>query len=88
MSIKTEHSFTGILYTGRFIMFSVITNVYNKKGRDQCSSKNIDAPMLTRLWQEIEYRIDVSRVTRSTLIEHLQLSKKPFQISCGCEQFH
>jgi hypothetical protein len=25
--------------------------------------KNIDAPMLTRLWQELEYRIDVSRVT-------------------------
>jgi hypothetical protein len=25
--------------------------------------KNIDAPMLTRLWQELEYRIDVCRVT-------------------------
>ena len=25
--------------------------------------KNIDAPMLTRVWQELEYRIDVCRVT-------------------------
>jgi hypothetical protein len=71
MSINTEHSFTGILYIGRFIMFSVITNVYNKKGTDHCSSKSIDAPMLTRVWQEIEYRIDVSRVTRGAHIEHL-----------------
>jgi hypothetical protein len=33
--------------------------------------KNIDAPMLTRVWQEIEYRIDVYCVTRGALIEHL-----------------
>ena len=26
--------------------------------------KNIDAPMLTCVWQELEYRIDVCRVTR------------------------
>ena len=33
--------------------------------------KNIDAPMLTRVWQELEYRIDVCRVTRGPHIEHL-----------------
>jgi hypothetical protein len=33
--------------------------------------KNIDAPMLTRVWQELEYRIDVCRVTRGTHIENL-----------------
>jgi len=33
--------------------------------------KNIDAPMLTRVWQELEYRIDVCRVTRGEHIEHL-----------------
>jgi hypothetical protein len=38
--------------------------------------KNIDAPMLTRVWQELEYRIDVCRVTRGARIEHLSLSKK------------
>jgi len=33
--------------------------------------KNIDAPMLTRAWRELEYRIDVCRVTRGAHIEHL-----------------
>jgi hypothetical protein len=33
--------------------------------------KNIDAPMLTRVWQEREYSIDVCRVTRGAHIEHL-----------------
>jgi len=33
--------------------------------------KNIDAPMLTRGWQEIEDRIDVCRVTHGAHIEHL-----------------
>jgi hypothetical protein len=31
---------------------------------------NIDASMLTRVWQEREYRIDVCRVTRDAHIEH------------------
>ena len=33
--------------------------------------KNIDAPILTRVWQELEYRIDVCRVTRCAQIENL-----------------
>jgi len=33
--------------------------------------KNIDAPMLTRVWQELEYRIDVCHVTRGEHIKHL-----------------
>jgi hypothetical protein len=32
---------------------------------------NIDALMLTRVWQELKYRIDVCRVTRDVHIEHL-----------------
>jgi hypothetical protein len=36
--------------------------------------KNIDAPMLTRVCQELEYRIDVCRVTRGAQIEHLLLT--------------
>jgi hypothetical protein len=99
-------------YTGRFIMFFVITNIYNKKtkgptlmelftateklkklflttrdvrcvhhglhGNDPClktriiaAVKNIDALMLTRVWQEPEYSIDVCRVTRGSHIEYL-----------------
>jgi hypothetical protein len=33
--------------------------------------KNIDAPMLTRVWQELEYRIDVCLVTHGANIESL-----------------
>jgi hypothetical protein len=33
--------------------------------------KNINAPMLTRVWQETEYRIDGCRVTRGASIEHI-----------------
>jgi hypothetical protein len=33
--------------------------------------KNVDAPMLTRVRQELEYRIDVCRVTHGAQIERL-----------------
>jgi hypothetical protein len=33
--------------------------------------KNIDASMLTRVWQDQEYHIDVCLVTRVAHIEHL-----------------
>jgi hypothetical protein len=42
-----------------------------KKARIIATVKNIDKPMLTRVWQELEYRIDVCRVTRGAPIEHL-----------------
>jgi len=32
--------------------------------------------MLTRVWQELEYHIDVCLVTRGAHIENLKLSKK------------
>jgi hypothetical protein len=48
------------------------------KARIIAAVKNIDAPMLTRVWQELEYRIDVCRVTRGAHIEHLLLSNKDF----------
>jgi hypothetical protein len=41
------------------------------KTRIIAAVKNIDAPMLTRVWQELEYRIDVCRLTRGAHIEHL-----------------
>jgi hypothetical protein len=34
--------------------------------------------MLMRVWQEVEYRIDVCRVNRGAHIERLYLSKKNF----------
>jgi hypothetical protein len=41
------------------------------KARIIAAVENIDAPMLTRVWQELEYRIDVCRVTRGAHIELL-----------------
>jgi hypothetical protein len=41
------------------------------KARTSAAVKNIDAPMLTRVCQELEYRIDVCRITRGGHIEHL-----------------
>ena len=41
------------------------------KARINAVVKNIDAPMLTHVWQELEYRIDVCRVTRGAHIVHL-----------------
>ena len=40
------------------------------KARISAALNNIDAPMLTRVWQELEYRIDVCRVTCGAHIEH------------------
>jgi hypothetical protein len=41
------------------------------KARIIAAVKNIDAPILTNVWQELDYRIDVYRVTRGARIEHL-----------------
>jgi hypothetical protein len=43
------------------------------KARIIAAVKNIDAPMLTRAWQELEYRVDVCHVTYSAHIDHLYL---------------
>ena len=49
--------------TGKLI-FVVVVVVDNQR----CS--------MWRVWQELEYRIDVCRVTHGAHIEHLQMSKK------------
>jgi hypothetical protein len=41
------------------------------KVRIVAAVKNIEASMLTRVWQEVEYRIDVRRVTRGAHIENI-----------------
>jgi hypothetical protein len=99
-------------------MFSVITNIYNKKTKgptlmefftatgklkrfffggggqiemfDVCTTgdtEHIDSSSchtrfkrLMRVLQELEYRIDVCRVTRGAHIEHLYLQKKTFPV--------
>jgi hypothetical protein len=103
-SVEELHRQKKLHYTGRFIIYSGITNIYDRKTavhvftkpaqiegttqnvflrrlffivvhiyaarRYECMYKNIDVPMLTRVWQELEYRIDVCRVTRGAQIEH------------------
>jgi hypothetical protein len=61
-------------------MFSVITNIYNKKTKGPTLIEFFTAtgkrkkffltPMLTRVWQELEYRIDVCRVNSGAHTEH------------------
>jgi hypothetical protein len=45
-------------------MFKVLTTHAYLKARIIAAVKNVDAPMLTRVWQELEYHIDACRVTR------------------------
>ena len=62
-------------------MFSVITNIYNKKTKGRNLMEFFTATgklkkfflphTLTRVWQQLEYRIDVCHVTRGAHIEHL-----------------
>jgi hypothetical protein len=74
-NIKVEQ-----INTERFIMFSVITNIYNKKAKGPALMELFTATVklkevfflqLEMLWQELEYRIDVCHVTRGAHIEHL-----------------
>jgi hypothetical protein len=41
------------------------------QARINAAMKNIDVPILTSVWQELEYRIDVCLVTRGAHIERL-----------------
>jgi hypothetical protein len=51
-------------------LFFIVVHISAAR-RCECMHKNIDAPMLMRVWQELEYRIDVCRVTHGAPIEHL-----------------
>jgi hypothetical protein len=50
---------------------NIASDLAELKARITAAVKNIDAPVLTCVWQELEYRIDVYRVTRDAHIEHL-----------------
>jgi hypothetical protein len=65
-------------------MFSVITNIYNKKTKGPTLMELFTATgklkkliwqlkmfEVMRVWQQFEYRIDVCRVTRGAHFEHL-----------------
>ena len=76
--------------TGRFIMFSVITNIYNKKTKRPTLMELFTATgKLKKVFFFDNWRcsICVSRVTRHTP-NISSCKKKLFQFSCGCEQFN
>jgi hypothetical protein len=69
-----------ILFTAAMTRAFTSTHVYapplprdlaDLKTRIIATVKNIDASMLARVWQELEYRTDVCRATRGVHIEHL-----------------
>jgi hypothetical protein len=70
-----EHIFTTFFLWGyvKDLVFvpPLPRNLADLKARIIAALKSISAPMLTRVWQELEYRIDVCRVTRGAHIEHL-----------------
>jgi hypothetical protein len=58
-------------YTGRFIIFSVITNIYNKKTKKPPLMEVLTATgKLEQFFWQLEM-FDVCRVTRGAHIEHL-----------------
>jgi hypothetical protein len=41
------------------------------KQRITKATAGVDEDMLTRVWQEFDYRVDICRVTKGAYIEHL-----------------
>ena len=46
-------------------------NVWELQDRIRAVVQTIDGNMLKRVWQELDYRIDICRVRKGTHIEHL-----------------
>ena len=66
-----------------------LRDLVDLKARISVAVKNIHALMLTLVWQELEYWVDVCRVTRGAHSDtSLVVSNKQNQFSCSCEQFH
>jgi predicted protein tyrosine phosphatase len=43
------------------------------------ATAGVDEDMLTRVWQEFDYRVDICRVTKGAHIEQLQVAVTNFQ---------
>jgi hypothetical protein len=58
-----------IFFTAAMILAWEVT--WDLKARIIAAVKIIDAPMLTYVWQELEYHIDVCRFTRGAQVERI-----------------
>jgi hypothetical protein len=67
----TVHIDTTLMFFPHTRQHGCIDILHSLKARIIAAVKNIDALLLTRLWQELEYHIDVYRVIRGAHIEHL-----------------
>jgi len=47
------------------------TNLQDHRNRITAALALVDHDMLTRMWNEMDYRIDVCRITKGGHIEHL-----------------
>jgi hypothetical protein len=72
--------------TGRFIIFSVIANIYNKKPKEPTLTELFTA---TRKLKKYFWQLEMFDVCTTGDTAHIELvvKKKLFQFSCGCEQF-
>jgi hypothetical protein len=70
-----EHVSLSFFFVGGYVKHRVFVPPLSRDLADLkariIAAVNIDASMLTRVWQELECRIDVCRVTRGAHIEHL-----------------
>ena len=80
-------------YTGRFIMFSVITNIYNKKTK-RPTLMEFFTTKLKKVFLQLEM-FDVCTTgdtahidTILKLLPHTRVVVKKNQFSCGCEKSH
>jgi hypothetical protein len=72
--------------TGRFIMFSVISNIYNKKTKGPTLMEFFTA---TGKLKKFLWQLDMFDVCTTGDTAHISsCHKKLFQFSCGCEKFH
>ncbi|PNF41157.1 hypothetical protein B7P43_G03856 [Cryptotermes secundus] len=44
---------------------------YDLKQRNTVAAATVDVDTLSSLWEELDYRIDICRVTKGSHIEHL-----------------
>jgi hypothetical protein len=78
--IKTD---TGLLGYVKQIMYSArIHNVQHLKQPIREAAASVSADVLGRVWQEMQYRFDVCRVTNEALIE-LYKKKTPWSESAS-----
>jgi len=89
--LPTTSSVTQLNYTGRFIMSSVITNIYDKETKGSTLMELFTATGKLKKFFFYNKRCSMCapRLTWHTSIRYSSSCKrKLFQFSCGCENFH